>query len=253
MYTLDLSGRTAIVTGGARGIGGAITLHLAQAGANVVIANRDPATAERTAAKARELGAKVLAVACDVAVPGQIEHVVAQANATFGQVDIVVSNAGVGTRQLAGDTTDDEFARVMDTNVRALMALARATVPAMKERRAGRIIAISSSTGRSGKGFLSFSPTYAAAKAGMIGYVRSLARECGPYGITVNAVCPGWVDSGEAPKGSPEVRAAALQEIPLRRTGVSDDIAGMVTFLATGRASYITGACLDINGGLYMA
>jgi len=253
MYTINLSGRTAIVTGGGRGIGREIVLHLAKAGANVVIANRDEKAASETANFVIQQGGHALAVTCDVLVTSQIDDMVKKSQSKFGEIDIIVANAGVGTRALIGETSNEEYARVFDTVVRHFMGLARSTVPGMKERKFGRVIAISSSTGRSGKAFQSASPTYAGAKAGLIGYVRGLARECGPYGVTVNAVCPGWIDWGVKHDNAPvQVRASALAEIPMQRTGRAEEVASAVTYLASDSASYITGICLDVNGGLYM-
>ena len=254
MYTLDLAGRTAIVTGGGRGIGREIVLHLARAGANVVIANRDDAAGEATAADARSLGVGALHVHCDVTDTSQVSDMVRRAQDRFGFIEIVVPSAAVGTRVPIGETTDQEYARVFDTVVRHFMALTRETVPAMKAAGRGRVIAISSSTGRSGKAFQSPSPNYAGAKAAIIGYVRGLARECGPHNVTVNAVCPGWIDWGAKHANAPaEVRAAAVAEIPMHRTGRAEEVAAAVTFLASDGAGYITGVSLDVNGGLYMA
>ena len=152
------------------------------------------------------------------------------------------------------EITDDEYRRVFDINVKGFVALARAALPAMRDARAGRIIAVSSIVGRSGKAFMSPSPTYAGAKAALIGYVRGLAREVGPFGITVNAVCPGWVDWGTKHAAAPaELRASAISQIPLGRTGTAEDIANAIVFLASDQASYLTGVSLDVNGGLYMA
>jgi 3-oxoacyl-[acyl-carrier protein] reductase len=123
----------------------------------------------------------------------------------------------------------------------------------MKEHNSGRVIAVSSIVGRSGKGFMSPSPTYAGAKAALLGYVKGLARECAPYKITVNAVCPGWVDWGTKHSAAPNsVRSSALEQIPLGRTGTPEDVAGGILYLASDQASYLTGVSLDINGGLYM-
>ncbi|MBX3540441.1 MAG: 3-oxoacyl-ACP reductase FabG [Chelatococcus sp.] len=254
MLPIDLTGQVAFVTASSRGIGRGIALMLADAGASVAVtwaAAREEA--EAVSADARSRGADSFAVRCDVTDSASVDEAVSAANARWGKVDILVSNAGVGTAKPMTETTDAEYARVFDLNVRGFVATARAVLPGMKERRAGRVIAISSVTGRSGKAFRSPSPTYAGAKAALIGYTKGLARECAPYGITVNCVCPGWIDWGEKHSGAPaEVRAQALKEIALGRTGTPEDVAGATVFLASGFASYITGATLDVNGGLYM-
>ncbi len=255
MFCLDLAGRAAIVTAGSRGIGAASAVALARAGADVCVNYRaDAAAAEAVAAAVRAEGRRALVIQADVADSTAVAAMVARAQDAFGRLDILVSNAGAGTRVPMHELTDEEYRRVFDINVKGFVALARAGLPAMRAARAGRIIAISSIVGRSGKAFMSPSPTYAGAKAALIGYVRGLAREVGPLGITVNAVCPGWVDWGTKHAAAPaEVRASALSQIPLGRTGTAEDIANAVVFLASDQAAYLTGVSLDVNGGLYMA
>jgi 3-oxoacyl-[acyl-carrier protein] reductase len=255
VFTLDLGGRAAIVTAGSRGIGAASAIALARAGCDVAVNYRaDAAAAEAVAAAVRAEGRRALVMQADVADSAAVSAMVARAQQEFGRLDIVVSNAGAGTKVPMHELTDDEYRRVFDINVKGFVALSRAALPAMRAARAGRIIAISSIVGRSGKAFMSPSPTYAGAKAALIGYVRGLAREVGPLGITVNAVCPGWVDWGSKHAAAPaEVRDSALSQIPLGRTGSAEDIANAVVFLASDQASYLTGVSLDVNGGLYMA
>jgi 3-oxoacyl-[acyl-carrier protein] reductase len=255
VFALDLSGRAAIVTASSRGIGAASAIALARAGCDVCVNFRaDGDAAEGVAAAIRAAGRRALVVQADAADSAAVAAMVARAQDSFGRLDIVVSNAGAGTRVPMHEITDDEYRRVFDINVKGFVALARAALPAMRAARAGRIIAMSSIVGRSGKAFMSPSPTYAGAKAALIGYVRGLAREVGGFGITVNAVCPGWVDWGSKHAAAPAaVRASALSQIPLGRTGTADDIANAVVFLASDQAAYLTGVSLDVNGGLYMA
>ncbi|MGG5818314.1 SDR family NAD(P)-dependent oxidoreductase [Falsiroseomonas sp. HW251] len=255
MFALDLTGRAAIVTAGSRGIGAAACVALAKAGADVAINYKaSEAEAQRVADAVRAEGRRALVLQGDVADSAAVTAMVAAAQREFGRLDIVVSNAGAGTRVPMHEITDDEYRRVFDINVKGFVALSRAALPAMREARAGRIIAVSSIVGRSGKAFMSPSPTYAGAKAALIGYVRGLAREVGGFGITVNAVCPGWVDWGSKHAAAPaEVRASAISQIPLGRTGTADDIANAIVFLASDQAAYLTGVSLDVNGGLYMA
>jgi NAD(P)-dependent dehydrogenase (short-subunit alcohol dehydrogenase family) len=254
MLQIDLSDQVALTTASSRGIGRGIALAMAKAGANVVItwvAARD--AAEGTAAEARALGVDALVARCDVTNTVEVNEVVAATLQRWGRIDILVSNAGVGIAKAMTETTDADYARVFDLNVRGFLATARAVLPTMMARRSGRVIAISSVTGRSGKAFRAPSPTYAGAKAALIGYTKGLARECAPFNITANCVCPGWIDWDEKHAAAPaEVRAQALREIALGRTGTPADVAGAAVYLASDLASYVTGVTLDVNGGLYM-
>lgn len=254
MLSIDLGGRVALVTASSRGIGRGIALMLAQAGARIVVTwAADRAAGEETAAAVEKLGSQAMLARCDVTDSAEVDAVVAAAIARWGAIDLLVSNAGVGTAKPMTETSDAEYARVFDLNVRGFVATSRAVLPGMKQRRAGKVIAISSVTGRSGKAFRSPSPTYAGAKAALIGYSKGLARECAPFGITVNCVCPGWIDWGTKHAAAPaEVRAQALREIALGRTGTPEDVAGAVIFLASHLGDYVTGATIDVNGGLYM-
>lgn len=254
MLQIDLSGQVALTTASSRGIGRGIALALAKAGANVVVtwaAERE--AAEQTAADARAFGVEALVARCDVTDSPEVDGVVAAALDKWGRIDIVVSNAGVGIAKPMTETTDADYARVFDLNVRGFVAVTRAALPNMKQRKSGRVIAISSVTGRSGKAFRSPSPTYAGAKAALIGYTKGLARECAPYNITANCICPGWIDWDQKHAAAPaDVRAQALREIALGRTGTPEDVAGAAVYLASDLASYVTGVTLDVNGGLYM-
>jgi NAD(P)-dependent dehydrogenase (short-subunit alcohol dehydrogenase family) len=255
VFSLDLTGRAAIVTAGSRGIGAAACLALARAGCDVAINYRaDAASAQKVAEAVRAEGRRAVVLQGDVADSAAVAAMVDAAQREFGRLDIVVSNAGAGTKVPMHEITDDEYRRVFDINVKGFVALSRAALPAMRAAKAGRIIAVSSVVGRSGKAFMSPSPTYAGAKAALIGYVRGLAREVGGLGITVNAVCPGWVDWGSKHAAAPaEVRDSAISQIPLGRTGTPEDVANAIVFLASDQASYLTGVSLDVNGGLYMA
>lgn len=255
MFALDLTGRAALVTAGSRGIGAATCVALAKSGCDVAVNYKASEAEAATVAEAvRAEGRRAIVLQGDVADSEAVSAMVARAQREFGRLDIVVSNAGAGTRVPMHEITDDEYRRVFDINVKGFVALARAALPAMRAAKAGRIIAVSSVVGRSGKAFMSPSPTYAGAKAALIGYVRGLAREVGGLGITVNAVCPGWVDWGTKHAAAPEeVRASAISQIPLGRTGTAEDIANAIVFLASDQAGYLTGVSLDVNGGLYMA
>lgn len=254
MYGIDLAGQTALVTGGSRGIGRASAMYLGKAGAKVAINYREDEQAALDVVAALESsGTKAIAVQADVSDPDQALRLVDTVAEQLGPVDIFVNNVGTGTPDLITDLSQAEYERVMDTNLRAFVTLAGPIVRSMKERRSGSIIAISSITGRTGKAFLSPSPLYGAAKAAVIGLVKGLAREGGEYGIRVNVVCPGWTET-DATAGAPEdVKAGAIKQMPLGRTGQPEDIAGAVLYLASPLSSYVTGATLDVNGGLLIA
>jgi 3-oxoacyl-[acyl-carrier protein] reductase len=259
MVPIDLTGRVALVTGAGRGIGRTTALALARAGCDLVVTwlnNRE--AGEALVAAIEALGRDALLQRCDVADTAAVDALVKAGEARFGRIDILVANAGAGIATPVTETSDAEHARVFDVNVRGFVAAARAALPGMKARRAGRVIAVSSVVGRSGRAFRSTSPTYAGAKAAMLGYVKGMAVECGPYDITVNAVCPGWIDWaddwGEKHGAAPaELRERARAMIPLGRTGTDADVAGAILFLASPLAAYVTGVSLDVNGGLYMA
>lgn len=255
MIEIDLSGQAAVVTGSSRGIGRRCALVLAQAGADVVInyaKNRE--AGEATAREVEALGRRAVLVQCDVGDGAAVDAMMRTAHDAFGKVDILVSNAGGGVAKSADQLTDADYEYVFNLNVRAYVAAVRGVLPGMKERRSGRIICISSVVGRSGRAFIGTSPSYAGAKGAVISYTRSLAREAGPYGITANCICPGWIDWDGIPrKVAPELRERAIADMPMGRVGTDFDIAGAALFLASEYSSYITGASLDVNGGLYMA
>lgn len=254
MIAIDLARRAALVSASSRGIGRGIALALARAGARVCVTwAQDRASGEAVVREIEAAGGEAMLEHLDVTDSAEVDAVVARVAQRWGRVEILVSNAGVGTAKPMTETSDAEYARVFDLNVRGLVACARAALPAMKAARSGKVIVISSVTGRSGKAFRSPSPTYAGAKAALIGYTRGLARECAPFGIQVNCICPGWIDWGTKHAAAPpEVRADALSQIPLGRTGTPEDVAGAALFLASNLSDYITGAVIDVNGGLYM-
>ncbi|MBV9171535.1 MAG: SDR family oxidoreductase [Chloroflexi bacterium] len=242
------------MTGASRGMGRATSLLLAAAGADLVMTYRERRDAgEDVLEQVRAVGRDALLMQCDAGVTESVEAVVANAQRQFGHIDILVSNAGAGTRAALTETTDQEYQRVFDVNVKGFLAAARRVVPAMQERRWGRVIAIGSATGQSGRSYLSPSPpVYAAAKAALAGMCRALARECGPYGITVNCIQPGLTRNDGTARADPARVAYAVQETPLGRIGEPEDIAGAVLFLASDYASYITGSLLNVNGGLFI-
>jgi len=244
----SLSGRVALVTGASRGIGRAIARTLAGQGATVVAAARGDhahdAVAELTAN-----GGRAEALTLDVTDAGALERVPADIVDRHGRLDIVVSNAGIARDQLLLRMKRDDWDAVLATNLTATFALAQAAMRPMLKQRGGRIIAVSSVVGQMGN---AGQTNYAASKAGLIGFVKALAREVASRGITANVVAPGLIDTDmtRAIRGNAQADWAA--QIPLGRLGTADDVAAAVCFLASDEASYITGHVLAVNGGMYM-
>ena len=245
----NLDKQVALVTGASRGIGRAIATTLAQQGATVI----GTATSEAGAAAITEAfsaaglaGRGVVLNVTDAAASNAlIDSIVKE----FGGLNVLVNNAGITQDQLAMRMKDEDWDAVIDTNLRAVFRLARAVLRPMMKARAGRIINITSVVGASGN---AGQANYAAAKAGVAGMTRALAREIGSRGITVNCVAPGFIDT-DMTKGLPDEQQAALKaQIPLGRLGSTDDIAHAVAFLASPNAGYITGVELHVNGGMYM-
>ena len=246
----DLAGRVAVVTGGAQGIGRAVTSRFAQSGAKVAIWDRDAALAEKTAA---ELGAKgqVLAIACDMT---DFASVTAAAQATVkaaGRIDILVNNAGIGHKPQPLDTlSEEDFDRIVAINAKSVFLTAREIVPLMKARKQGAILNIASTGGVSPRPNLTW---YNASKGWMITATRAMAVELAPFGIRVNAINP---VAGETPllatfmgEDTPQIRAKFLASIPIGRFSTPEDIAAAAAFLCSDEASMITGVALEVDGG----
>ena len=244
-----LKGQIALVTGASRGIGRAIALDLGREGATVI----GTATTEAGAAdiqKALEAASiQGWGVALNVTDAAACEAVMDEIEKRFGPVSVLVNNAGITRDNLAMRMKDDEWDAVMDTNLKAVFRLSKAVMRGMMKARYGRIINVTSVVGSSGN---PGQANYAAAKAGVTGMSRALARELGSRNITVNCVAPGFIDT-DMTKALPDAqRDALLGQIPLGRLGHSDEVAAAVAFLASPRAGYITGATLHVNGGMYM-
>jgi 3-oxoacyl-[acyl-carrier protein] reductase len=246
---MNLDKQIAIVTGASRGIGRAIALELARQGATVIGTATSESGAAGITQAFEEAGVKgrgaVLNVNDATAADAFIDATVKE----FGGLNVLVNNAGITKDQLAMRMKDEEFDAVIDTNLRAVFRLSRAVLRPMMKARGGRIINITSVVGSSGN---PGQANYAAAKAGVAGMTRALAREIGSRGITVNCVAPGFIDTDMTKVLPEEQRTALTAQIPLGRLGSPDDIAHAVAFLASPFAGYITGTTLHVNGGMYM-
>jgi 3-oxoacyl-[acyl-carrier protein] reductase len=242
--TIDLTGRTAFITGSTRGIGHAIARTLHAAGAKVAVVGRDTS---RAVAVAAELGDRATGVACDVAQADQVEAAIAAAEAALGPIDILVNNAGLTRDNILLRLTDADWNAVLDANLKGAFHTTRAVIKGMMKRRAGRIVNITSIVGLTGnKG----QANYAASKAGLIGFTKSVAKEYASRGVLANCVAPGFIETDMTAALPDEARATLLQDIALGRLGRPEDVAGAVLFLASDLAGYITGQVLVVDGGM---
>ena len=248
---LSLRGRSAIVTGGGRGIGRAIATELARAGANLVITYRSNSSlAEAAARELRALGVGCQTCQADVREGVDIDRAVKDCQQAFGSVDILVNNAGMTNDNLVMRLSEEAWDEVLDTNLRGTFLATKAALRPMVRARWGRIINITSVVGVSGN---AGQANYAAAKAGIIGFTRSVALEVASRGITVNAVAPGFVQTDLTAGLSDEQKELIKKRIPMGRYGEASEIAPIVAFLASEAAAYITGQTLNVDGGLVMA
>ncbi|CAJ2723085.1 3-ketoacyl-ACP reductase [Burkholderia pseudomallei] len=246
--TLDK--QVAIVTGASRGIGRAIALELARRGAMVIGTATTEAGAEGIGAAFKQAGLEGRGAVLNVNDATAVDALVESTLKEFGALNVLVNNAGITQDQLAMRMKDDEWDAVIDTNLTAVFRLSRAVLRPMMKARGGRIVNITSVVGSAGN---PGQVNYAAAKAGVAGMTRALAREIGSRGITVNCVAPGFIDT-DMTKGLPQEQQTALKtQIPLGRLGSPEDIAHAVAFLASPQAGYITGTTLHVNGGMFMS
>jgi 3-oxoacyl-[acyl-carrier protein] reductase len=245
-----LQNKVALVTGASRGIGRAIALELGHQGAIVLGTATSEAGAQAIGEALSQAGARGAGRVLDVRDPAQCDALVASVQKEFGDILVLVNNAGIVRDNLALRMKDAEWDEVIETNMRPAFRLARAVMRGMMKARWGRIINITSVVGASGN---AGQANYAAAKAGVAGMTRSLARELGSRNITVNCVAPGFIDTDMTRALSEEQRAALVGQIPLGRLGKPDDIAAAVAFLASPAGDYVTGTVLHVNGGMFMA
>jgi 3-oxoacyl-[acyl-carrier protein] reductase len=243
---IDLSGRVAVVTGSTRGIGRAVAEALAGAGAPVAVVGRDRERAEQAAA---EVAGGARGFACDVGDMAQAAGLIGAVEAAFGTVDILVNNAGLTRDNLLLRMKDEEWETVLDANLRGAFATTRAAVRGMMKRRWGRIVNVASVVGLTGnKG----QANYAASKAGLVGFTKSVAKELGSRNVLANVVAPGLIETDMTAAMPAEARAGMAAQIPLERMGRPADVAGAVLFLSSDLAAYVTGQVLVVDGGMVM-
>ncbi|HFC52855.1 MAG TPA: 3-oxoacyl-ACP reductase FabG [Gammaproteobacteria bacterium] len=247
---MPLKDEIALVTGATRGIGKAIAAALGEAGATVVGTATSAEGAQRIGAGLAAAGIEGCGLVMDVARQDSIDAALGEMKQRFGMPTILVNNAGITRDNLLLRMKDEEWQQIIDTNLSSVFRLSRACLRSMSRMRKGRIINIASVVGAMGN---AGQTNYAAAKAGVMGFTRALAREAGARGITVNTVAPGFIDTDMTRALSDEHRQALLGQIPLNRLGSAEEIAAAVVFLASPGAAYITGETLHVNGGMYMA
>jgi 3-oxoacyl-[acyl-carrier protein] reductase len=246
---LALAGRVAIITGAARGIGCAIAIRFAREGCQLVLCDRDVAALHATAAAVLHGGGSVVAVGCDVCAEDAPDSLVASAMNRFGRLDVLVNNAGVVEMGYIQDVTAEDYDRVMDVDVHAVLRMTRAAVEPLRTSGRGRVINLGSIEGLRGSAPL---PLYCAAKHAVVGLTRATALQLGRYGITVNAICPGPVET-EMLKPAlqhPESKRRLVRHIPAGRLGTPNDVAGVACFLAGDDAAYVNGHALVVDGGM---
>lgn len=245
----DLKGKTALVTGASQGIGRACALALAKMGARIALAARNEANLDAVASEIAAAGGQAKSFVMDVSEEVSIQATAKAAIAHFGSVEILVNNAGITRDTLLLRMKRADWEAVMTTNLTGAFLLTQALLNPMLRARWGRIINITSVVGRTGQ---AGQANYAASKAGLIGFTKSMARELASRSVTVNAVAPGFIETAMTAALDQKQRDAMLTHIPLGRPGSEQDVAHAVTFLASPQASYITGHVLDVNGGLFM-
>jgi len=250
-----LDGKTALITGASRGLGEAMAMAFAEEGCSVAVNYVDlpgednAADAEQVVAALKQAGVEAIAVCADITDQGQVDAMAAEVLDYFGHLDILVNNAGIFRDRTIKNLDKSDWDAVIAVNLTGAYNCMNAVINHMRERESGRIISISSVVGQSGN---IGQANYAAAKAGIIGLTKSVAREVARRNITVNAIAPGFIDAGMAKALDDEVIQAVIPQIPMGKLGQAADIAAAAVFLASDQAGYITGQVLAVNGGLYM-
>ena len=246
---MKLAGKVALVTGAAQGIGKAVALLLARNGADIVVSDINLEKAEETAKEVQTLGRKALAIKVDVAKLDDVEKMVRVILARFGQVDILVNNAGIARDKLILRMTEEDWDAVLNINLKGTFNCTKAVVRHMSKQRSGKIVNIASVVGEMGN---AGQGNYAASKAGVIGFTKTIAREFAQRGINVNAIAPGYIETPMTDALPDKAKEELKRLIPMDRLGKPEDVAEAVLFLVSEASSYIPGQVLNVNGGIYM-
>lgn len=247
-----LDGKNAIITGGSQGLGTAASLEFAREGANVcVLYRKHESEAKKIVDEIKAMGRKALALQCDSAVFADAERVVKAALAEFGRIDIMVNNAGINWDAVSWKMTEEQWDRVIEVNLKGYFNFTRQVAPLFKDQKYGKIINITSINGLRGKFGQS---NYSAAKAGIIGYTKALAKELGPFNVNVNAIAPGLIETPmlTGSESRDKIVDMAMNEMALKRVGTPEDVAAVIVFLASDKARHITGDVIKVDGGQYI-
>jgi 3-oxoacyl-[acyl-carrier protein] reductase len=247
----QLQGQVAIITGAGRGIGLCIARELGRSGASIVVADIKPELGERAARELASSSIAAVAVPVDVANAASIKTMVTDVMARFGRIDILVNNAGICPYTPFTDVTEKEWNQVLDVNLKGMFLCSRSVFPAMKKQGRGKILNVASMAARTGG--RASSVHYTTSKAGVMGITRSMAMHLGQYGVNVNAVAPGVIQTEMTASWIPEAKANVQKQIPLGRLGLPEDVAKVALFLCSRAADYLTGVVLDVTGGLVMS
>ncbi len=245
-----LKDKVCVVTGAAsaRGLGKASAQMMADQGAYIVVTDLD---GDAAAAAAADITKSGFGIACDVTDPAACRHAAEEILERAGRIDVLVNNAGISQPLKTMDISQEDYDKVLDVSLRGTLNMSQAVISSMRSRRSGSIICIASVSGQQGGGLFG-GPHYCAAKAGVMGLARAMAKEFGPDGIRVNSVAPSWIDTGITEGMSDEKLAEIISNVPLGRGGKAEDVAGVVVFLASELAAYVTGTTIDVNGGSYL-
>jgi 3-oxoacyl-[acyl-carrier protein] reductase len=246
---MDLKGQVGIITGGTRGIGKAIAESLAVKGVNLVVAGRNPAAAEEVANSLSALGVKAVGMKLDVSNSVEVEKVFEEIRSAFGRIDILVNNAGITKDGLLMRMREDAWDSVLDINLKGVFLCSREAIKDMARQKYGRIVNITSVAAFMGN---PGQANYSAAKAGIVGFTKTVAREYAGRGITVNAVAPGFIETAMTDVLADNIKTEMKKLIPLGRFGTVEDVANAVVFLASPDSGYVTGQVIHVNGGMYM-
>ncbi|QZY57097.1 3-oxoacyl-[acyl-carrier-protein] reductase [Crassaminicella profunda] len=247
---MNLTGKTAIVTGGSRGIGKAIALKLANLGANIVVNyTSNVAKAEEVVKQIKEMGKDAIALKADVSNSEEVQNFIKQVEEKFETIDILINNAGITRDTLLMKMKEEDWDQVIAINLKGTYNCTKAVTRKMMKQRSGKIVNLASVVGVTGN---AGQANYAASKAGVIGFTKSIAKELGARGINVNAVAPGFIETDMTDVLSDKVKEEIMKQIPMKKLGKAEDVANVVAFLCSNEASYVTGQVMNIDGGMAM-